>query len=392
MKKWKQFLMLAVFAMVLTVAAKTDSEAAQVTGVKQTDASRDSITFSWDADLNADQYFVEVSQDNKTWIKKGYTYTTSAYIDSLSAGRSYYIRVTAYTESGAVSSSASAPLETVTAPECANMKVVQSGATATSIKLTYSNVSGANYYYVTSDNITLGASTQPTITTTRALNPATQYWVRAYATRRSASGYVASVGYYYDYMKTLSNKINTKSFGISNLYANINTYNFAVSHQGSVDGYQWQFLTMKGKVKKTVTVSSTSVSISNFIAGTFYKYRVRSYVGCSTGNAYGAWSDYRYVGMAKKFSGVASRKKIKCSWSKVASVSNYVVSISTKKNSGYKKVKTLSAKKRSITIKKCGKKKLKKGKTYYVKVLAKAKSGKKKVSSQTYWLGTVTMP
>lgn len=391
MKKLKQLVMLAVVACALTLVAKVDSQAAgQVTGVKQTDAYSDAVYFSWNADLNADEYGVDISEDGKNWVSKGYTSSTQAYISSLSAGKSYYIRVTSYKDE-AVSMATSAPLEVVTSPRTTVLNAVQTGATTNSVKIQYSGATGANYYRVKYGDNYIGASTSSTVTVSK-LASASQYWVRAYACRRSASGFIAEGTYYYFAVKTLGNKINTKNFGITGIWANINVYDFGVSNLGSVDGYQFQFLTMKGKVKKTVTTTSSSIDVRNFIAGTFYKYRVRSYVTCGKTNAYSAWSDCKYIGMSKKFSGNASKKRIKCSWSKINSASKYVVYISTKQNAGYKKVKTLSAKKRTINITKYGKKKIKKGKTYYVKVVAKAKNGKKTVTSGAYWVGTVTVP
>lgn len=59
-----------------------------------------------------------------------------------------------------------------------------------------------------------------------------------------------------------------------------------------------------------------------------------------------------------------TKKTIKLRWSKLSTpVSGYMIYRSTKKSSGYKKIKTVSSKKSSYTDKK-----LKKGKTYYYKI------------------------
>lgn len=63
-------------------------------------------------------------------------------------------------------------------------------------------------------------------------------------------------------------------------------------------------------------------------------------------------------------------KSIKVTWSKVSGVSGYQIYMSTKKNSGYKKIKTLSYKKSSYT-----KGSLKKRKRYYFKVRSYKKAG-----------------
>lgn len=393
MKKWKQLLMFAVVALALTFAVKTESKAASpVTGLKQVDSSSSWVEFQWNADLEADEYLVEMSQDGgATWVQMGTTYNPSATIYSLSAGSTYKARVTPLLEDVAIAD-ASTALDVVTAPDSSNLTAVQSAATTTNAKIQYSNFSGANYFYVVYNDAVIGASTSSTVSITTKLAPASGYWVRAYVARKSPTGYVATGGYEYMYIQTVSNKINTKNFGVSTIYQNINTYYFTVSSQGSVDGYQMQFVTPKGKVKKTITQSGTSFRIPDFINGNFYMYRVRTYVECAKGNAYSAWSGYKYIGMAKKYSGNVSKKRIKCSWSKVSSASKYIVYMSTKKNSGFKKVKTLSSKKRSITIKKFGKKKLKKGKTYYVKVVAVAKYKKKTVKSSVFYVGTANVP
>lgn len=76
-------------------------------------------------------------------------------------------------------------------------------------------------------------------------------------------------------------------------------------------------------------------------------------------------------------------------WKKVSGACGYQVYVSTKSNGGFKKVRSLSSKKSSYTITKCGKKKLKKGKTYYVQLRYQTKVGKKKVSSKIVSSATV---
>lgn len=81
----------------------------------------------------------------------------------------------------------------------------------------------------------------------------------------------------------------------------------------------------------------------------------------------------------KLTSAKSKKKKITVKWKKISSVAGYEIAISTKKSKGYKKAATVSAKKKSYTIKKFSKKALKKKKKYYVKVRAYKKSGSTKV-------------
>ena len=106
---------------------------------------------------------------------------------------------------------------------------------------------------------------------------------------------------------------------------------------------------------------------------------------------YGAWSPYTYHASSKKVTAKrrSNGKKIYLKWKKVSGACGYQVYVSTKSNGGFKKVKSLSAKKTKYTITKCGKKKLKKGKTYYVQLRYQMKVGKKKVTSKIVSSATV---
>lgn len=82
---------------------------------------------------------------------------------------------------------------------------------------------------------------------------------------------------------------------------------------------------------------------------------------------YTPWSNAVYFTTAKyKVAQSGKAKKIKVTVPKVAGISNYKVYMSMKKNSGWKKVKTLKSGK-SMTVSKFNKKALKAKKTYYFK-------------------------
>lgn len=413
MKKWRQAVIVAALALLLGLTTKVESQAA--VNVRQTGASKDSIDVTCDTVLAANYYFLEMSTDGKQWFYKDYS-SNPNNLDAtgLMAGSTYYARVIPTTdwdiENGVyiytpfACGDASAPLEVVTAPDASNAKLVQRGATQNSITMELTGVQGANYYflaasnsYSTSYNQAIGTSTNSMITA-NSLTPNSSYIIYAYACRKAATtDFVAHSTYSSDVdysAKTLSGKINKNNFGISYAWSNLNSYQFAVSNGFAADGFQWQFQNTKGKVKKTVTVASNSTNVNDFIKGTFYKYRVRSYVDCGIDKKYSDWSDFRYIGMSKEVKGKSSSplrgktKTIRCSWGKVSGASKYIVYISKSQNGGYKKVKTLSSKKRSIKITKYGKKRLKKSTNYYVKICAVAKSGKKTLKSDVNWVLT----
>lgn len=403
MKKWKQVVLIAALALLLGMTTKAESKAAAIAGVTQMDAGTSYVDVSCTADLQAKYYVLFVSADKLNWVEKDYgTSPNNLTASGLAAGSSYYVYVRGATDYdfGVDSkiwkwcTDASAPVEVVTVPDSVNAKLVQTGATTNSITMTLSGVSGANYYILgpaysySSNTHFYASSTTPTITA-GSLNPNTSYAMYAFACRKAATtDYIARPNGASDSdysAKTLTSKINTKNFGLTNIWTNINSYSFGVSSGFVADGYQFQFQNMKGKVKKEITTASTYTNVSDFINGTFYKYRVRSYVDCGTIKKFSEWSNFRYIGVSKDVNGISrirgKKRTLNLSWKKISGASKYVVYISKSKNGGYKKVKTLSSKKRSIKITKYGKKKLQRNTTYYVKIVTKGKSGKKTVNS-----------
>ncbi|MCH5252992.1 MAG: hypothetical protein J1F22_08485 [Lachnospiraceae bacterium] len=403
MKKCSKWLLTAVFALCLGLLPQVQSEAAQVTGVKQTGASENQIKVQVDS-MAATQagrvcYFLELSDNpnSNSWtIKNVSTNPNSITVSGLTAGKSYYARVgictdyasssIGYTLTGRVAGSESTPIEVVTSPY-GTVSATQSNATTSSITIKAATVPGANYYRVYwNDKTLIGQNSSNTVTATN-LSKGTSYFCYLYACRKSASGFVAEGSRSYGTCKTLAPAISNNSFGVQYAWSTINSYKFYISSAYARDGLHFQFLTPKGKVKKNVYKDSTdSAYVDNFINGGFYKYRVRTYVKCGTARVYSKWSGYKYIATTKKISGklVKKSKTVKVSWAKVTNASKYDVSISTKENSGFKKVSTVSAKKRSVVIKKCGKKKLKKNVKYWVRIVPKAKVGKKTVKGTNY--------
>ena len=108
----------------------------------------------------------------------------------------------------------------------------------------------------------------------------------------------------------------------------------------------------------------------NKLASATHRMRVRAYTTFNGVTTYGAWSDWlEIVPPLKKLTGRSSgKRKVTLKWSKVKGATSYTVYVSTKRTTGYKKTKTVSAKKKKVTIKKIGKKKLKSGKRYYFMV------------------------
>ena len=166
-------------------------------------------------------------------------------------------------------------------------------------------------------------------------------------------------------------KLNSKMY--FSLYMDFVPVQYATS-------YEIELSDEKGKVIKTYTVNCNN---TDFVEKTFkklpkdvYGVRIR---GCRDGE-YGEWSDRSIVVKQPKLQARNYKGAIQIKWQKLKGVSGYDIYMSRKQNSGYKKVASVNAKTTLKTIKKIGKKKLKKG-TYYYYVVAKKKLGKKTFKS-----------
>lgn len=402
MKKWKQLLMVAVLTLCFGLVYKADAKAAAISNVKQAKATQNSVTVSCDADLASGGYCLEISTDKEQWIfKNASDDPNNLTAEGLSAGKSYYARVTGYSFAeydwfeekwnfGTITAATSEPIEVVTVPDVKDIAAVQAGATTTGFSVAFQNVAdtGANYFRLISEGEIWGEGDSTIVDTTKTLAAGSEYWLFCHACRKSAEGFVAMdeySSYAYCLFKTSMNALNKNNFGVTNAWTNINTYDFAVNDSTSArDGIHFQFATVAGKVKKDEYVGGDSVSLSNFIQGTFYMYRVRSYVNCGSDRAYSAWSGYKTIAYPKTVTGKSSGKALKVNWSSVSGASGYTIYVSAKENSGYKKFKSLNAKTRSVSIKKVAGKKIKKGKTYYIRIVPTAKINNKTVSAEKY--------
>lgn len=410
-KTTKALLTMFSLAFVILMAMGTTSKAAGWNaGLKQTKAEESRVTIQWDnyiGEQTVGHYEIEYSLDGTTFGRTGdsnYSTGTSYDIRNLNADKEYFVRVTAYT--GSFYSDSKAPIavsETIkvaTLGKVAKVEnLVQTAATENSLSMSWKAVEGASSYtvYVSNglyDYLTVLNTTQTSCTITNLPTGfAANFFVMAKKVTFNGFEAMADLEYAGHFervtMKTTPAKV--QSMIVSNYWNSLNECQFQWSKVNNADGYQLQTKNGKGKVIANVNTTSTSAAVSPFKKGQFHATRVRAYVKVGNGFAYGPWSSYRYDASNKsvKWTRSANRKKITLKWKKITGIDSYRVYISTKRDSGYKKVKTLGKKSKGCTITKCGKKKLSKKKTYYVKVEYIKKVGKKKVKSGIVSLGTV---
>lgn len=391
-KKLSALFLTAMFTMLFSVAVM--AAPGKVTGVKQTGASGNSITVEWNSQLGADYYIVQISEDQANWYLQD-EYGTSSPKDTLynlSSGKTYYVRVIAYTGSYLDSSDrnygAYSDVITVATAPPAVQKVYQTSATTSSVTIGWDGVSGATSYqiyeYTNGNRILKGETTGNTFTISGLKNTEKLpfSWIEVYSVRSSDSykavqsndGIVYASG-----MRLVSSKV--KNVAVRNYWSNIKEVSFGFDNLEFADGFQYQLYEKNGKkpISSGYSTSYYSTYLKNLKANKFYKLRVRAYVKVNGNNVFGEWSDATYFSYQPKVFLKRSGSALKLSWKKVKGATNYTVYMSTSKNTGYKKIKTLKGTK--IKVSKFKKKKLNKKKTYYVYVIANTKVGKKTYKS-----------
>lgn len=229
--------------------------------------------------------------------------------------------------------------------------------------------------------ITLPAAT--TSYTFSGLTEGTSYYayVRYKYVSKSNKTYESSVGY--EEIVTLPGKVTGVNQSKWWYYAK--SVDFEWNAQGAAGAVRYEYVVRdnKNKVLKTDDTSSNRGGYSSVKNNKLYKLQVRAYIVVNGQKIYGEWSDIAYLftqPMVKKAS--VSGNKLKISWGKIDGMTGYDVYVSTKEKSGYKKVKSLSKSKSSLTVSKLKGKKFSKKKKYYIYIV-----GKKKVGKITYTSG-----
>lgn len=395
---------LMTLALVVTVAVvggiQTKAAAAAPTGLKQDYDSKTAVGVTWNEVASAEAYAVQISSNSSfTDGITGGTYSNSCTIwnddwSAIAAGKSYYVRVASIDSTGNIGAY-SAPIEVATRPATATKSIKHTKSTTSSVTLNWSAVSGANTYRVYYSK--LGSSSEKSVVvngktsvTLKGLSKNSEYLVYVYAGRKTAAGYTAyeSSGKYKSAIPVTPQK--TASVKVRGYYESSGELSLQWKDARCVDGYEVQLYTayknkdtkVKSFTKKTTSYYAT-IKNSNLKKHNFYKVRVRTYCLDSNGKKYyGGWSSWIYTCQQPDVKKMQSTSKgLKVSWDKIKGADRYVIYVSTKQKSGYKKYATTKSTSKVIT--KCGSSKLKSGKKYYVYVVAQNKVGKKYYSGES---------
>lgn len=398
MKKslWKS-IVICMLALTCVLFTGTKSEAsavttpAQVTNLRFVDYDTFRVALSWTAQSQSGVKY-EIWKSKGTadnFVLAGTSSYNEGWMSGLDAGSTYYIKVRAYVtgSTGNVYGAYSSNLKVVTSPNSRPTNVKQSAAKETSATIKWSKVTGADGYRVVYKNYESGKQTSKTtktnsITLTK-LSKNARYLVAVYAYRQDGTALKAEYDYGAypdDYIRVLPTA--PSGIKIVEAYESVASYYFKINNRASAKGLQYQVRNSKNASiasgYDTFTSSEFNARGSKIKRNQFYKVRVRGYVTIGTKKVYGKWSsDVWFAGNPQPKTYSKSDSGIKISWAKTSGANSYTVYVSTKRDSGYKKVGTTT--KNNILVKKYGSKSLVKGKTYYFSWVAN-----KKVGSKTY--------
>lgn len=401
---WSRFVMTfaAAFLLMLvtTVPVKADSSVPLVADMKQTDASTTSAGISWSCPGSEVRFKVEMSEQMSSgyWTYKESQSSASITLTKLGAGKVYYVRITPFkynieglNKYTKVKGTTSRPLRVVTAPDSTPASLTHVKSSTDTIKVKWSAVPGADTYeveyYIDSSKARKCVTTKTGVTLKKLAKNET-YTIYVTAGRRYADGTTTAWSDNDLYKWGIPVKPSKVSgVDVTHYWQNLSEICVENSRIGCADGYQYQLYTAykdKDSKIKTVTTSSayTYIKTSALKKHNFYKVKVRAYaLNSKNEKMYGSWSSWKYVSPqpdVTKIKNNKSKKGIQISWDKIKGANRYVVYVSTKKDSGYKKFQTTT--KTGTVIKKCGKNKLKSGNNYYFYVEPQKKVGNKYVS------------
>ena len=413
MKMMKRFAaaMLAL-TMVFGLCNFSASAVGHVDGVMQTKWDTDSATIKWNTYAAAKDYAVfigNMSNGSDLTYKTDSSSPNDVRIYGLSVGGTFYVQVRAYDEwISETKAKTVAPIAVsdviaiTTLPETPAKpdSVIQTGATANTVTLTWSAVANVSGYelrqYVDYSNRPVVADVPATQGTSAVIgglnyNVKNEYDVYSYVIAPNGQKIYSSSCAYLD-AKTLPRAYASGEFGISSLWTGLKRTDFDVSGvNNNADGFVAQ---VKNKKTNKTVFTGKNLNMTGATKNKFLKYRVRGYININNGQSkvYGPYSGYKYFAWMEGLgaSRVGKKRAVKVSWKKVQGATGYDIRISTSKEGGYKKVKSVSAKSNSVVVSKYGKKALKKNQSYYILITPKTKVGKKTVKSEAKWYAQVS--
>ena len=385
----------------LQVVGKTEVNAAFRLIVRPTnepknckaDATYNSVSLSWSPVADANGYTitrkVEGSDTEQTIAHVDGTDTVSYKDTAAQTGISYIYHVYAYTKYTNNGQTDYANTDTYASVKATPQlgKAAMTSVTAegySSLTLKWEKVDGATGYIVYRSTDKSKVDTQLTDITNgavsyvdAALTAGTTYYykVQPYRVVNGKKVFGDASGILSGKPLPSATRLNAESAGYKEV-------KLAWSAVDGVTGYEVYRKTSSSSYKKiaTVTNGKTSYSDTKVTAGTAYTYKVRAYKTVNGSQVYGDYSNEASATPALEAPQIivrnASYNSVTITWNQISGAHGYKVYRSTKKDSGYRAVKTVNDK-TTIT---CTDKKLSVGTKYYYKVCAFRTVGDKNVA------------
>lgn len=268
--------------------------------------------------------------------------------------------------------------------------ITQSAATTNSATITWEDpYEGSTYGTTTGYTVMWGADSQSatnkvtlpadqTSYVISGLKAGTEYYAKVeytYTTKYNETPQTSTVGSSYDVATRVTTPTGVKQV---KWWYWAKSVEFTWNKQTAADKVQYKVVrtdTKKTVANETDTYPSTSYSVNKVSNSIIYTVQMRVHDKWG----WSAWSKAAYLftqPMANENKTKVKNGALTVAWNKVKGATSYTVYASTKEKSGYKKVKTVSSSKTSLSFKKIGKTKINAKKTYYVYVVANKKVGK----------------
>lgn len=302
-----------------------------------------SAALTWTSGKNADSYQIYRKKSTESDYVSIGTTTETSYTDSAATpGYTYYYKIVSLYQGTSSSDGVTASISmAIQAP--ANVKATSEDYNT--IKLSWNSVTGATQYFVyRSTKSSSGYSKLATVTTNSYSDDTAATGTKFYYKIQAANDNTEAIGTSSD-SSVVSAK--TKLEAPSSLKVKRKSYNKLKIKWSKVSGATkycvYRSTNKNSGYQKIATVTGTSYTNKGLTCGTKYYYKVRA-VNSTAKSGYSKVKGKKPIPLATSSLKATSKSytSIKVKWSKASGATKYILYRSTKKNSGYQKIATVT--------------------------------------------------
>lgn len=385
-KTFKAVLSMIFVAVLMSSTMLVSLAVGNISNLKATAVTAKSATITWTAASGADGYELSYTTGSTTKKVTVSGRSTTSYKLTLTPGKTYTVKVKSYDKpligKTKYGKEYSVSVKAVPA-KVTNFKATNLSG-GTSVKLTWSKVSGATGYVVQqykSKKWTSIKTTTGTSLTVKSLKAGTEYKFRiaAYYKYSSKNIYGSYVELTAKPTFLATSTVKVKDVGGST----------ATVYWSAVSGAS-KYQVYNANTKKYKNVTTRSLTYKTLEAGTEYKVRVRGYATVSGKTVYGAWSDYfTFKTAPAKLTDITASNitatSVDVKWGKTATASGYQVYLYDYATETSKRVKSTTLDNFTVTG-------LESGTYYRIGVRAYNKNGSTYNYGSTAYIYISTLP